>query len=60
MKKKKKINTVIENKINRIFERSFGKNNINPNSKVLIPTNANPISGKEPPYSCKMDLPESI
>ncbi|GEC78257.1 hypothetical protein FAQ01_11270 [Flavobacterium aquatile] len=55
-----KIKIVIENEINRILDRSLGKNNINPNKVALIPTNTNPISGREPPYSCKTDLPDRM
>jgi hypothetical protein len=39
-----------------ILERYLGRNNNKPNKTVLIATNANPISGKTPPYSLRMVL----
>ena len=37
----------------------FGRNNNNPNSSVLSPMKAIPISGKAPPYSFKIVFPKA-
>jgi hypothetical protein len=49
---------VTENNINLILLLYLGKKSINPNKMAFKETKAIPISGKEPPYSCKMDLPD--
>ena len=51
---------VIENKTNRICLRYFGINKSKPNNIVFKETKAIPISGSEPPYSCRIDFPERI
>ena len=48
----------MEYKANRILLLYLGKNNNSPNKIVFKLIKEIPISGKDPPYSCRMDFPE--